>query len=281
MRGAIAQRADSTLAGFNPDQRDAVRTIFTRLVQVARPEEGAEDTRRRINLEELAPQTATLAQQLADARLLVTGRDPDSGEETIEVAHEALIRGWQQLREWLNSDREFLLWRQRLRTLADIWDGSGRSEGALLRDTLLREAQVRSRGRTDDLNALELAFIRESEVAAERAEQAREAARQRELERERALVQSERAGRRRGPFGGAAALACDVACRGVGDFACGSDHGGYCLAAGTGKHGTGAATTGSVGRGAPAGGSQGPEGEVRCPGRRSRSSGKRPRQIQA
>ena len=193
VRGAIAQRADSTLAGFNPDQRDAVRTIFTRLVQVARPEEGAEDTRRRINLEELAPQTAALAQQLADARLLVTGRDPDSGEETIEVAHEALIRGWQQLREWLNSDREFLLWRQRLRTLADIWDGSGRSEGALLRDALLREAQVRSRGRTDDLNALELAFIRESEVAAERAEQAREAARQRELERERALVQSERA----------------------------------------------------------------------------------------
>ena len=193
VRGAIAQRADSTLAGFNPDQRDVVRTIFTRLVQVARPEEGAEDTRRRINLEELAPQTAALAQQLADARLLVTGRDPDSGEETIEVAHEALIRGWQQLREWLNSDREFLLWRQRLRTLADIWDGSGRSEGALLRDALLREAQVRSRGRTDDLNASELAFIRESEVAAERAEQAREAARQRELERERALVQSERA----------------------------------------------------------------------------------------
>ena len=137
VRGAIAQRADSTLAGFNPDQREAVRTIFTRLVQVARPEEGAEDTRRRINLEELAPQTAALAQQLADARLLVTGRDPDSGEETIEVAHEALIRGWQQLREWLNSDREFLLWRQRLRTLADIWDGSGRSEGALLRDALL------------------------------------------------------------------------------------------------------------------------------------------------
>ena len=120
-------------------------------------------------------------------------RNPDSGEETIEVAHEALIRGWQQLREWLNSDREFLLWRQRLRTLADIWDGSGRSEGALLRDTLLTEAQVRSRGRTDDLNALELAFIRESELATERAEQAREAARQRELEQERALVQSERA----------------------------------------------------------------------------------------
>jgi formylglycine-generating enzyme required for sulfatase activity len=193
VRGAIAQRADSALAGFDPDQREAVRTIFTRLVQVARPEAGAEDTRRRINLEELAPQSAALAQQLADARLLVTGRDPDSGEETIEVAHEALIRGWQQLRDWLNSDREFLLWRQRLRTLADIWDGSGRSEGALLRDALLKEAQVRSQGRSDDLNALELAFIRESELAAESAERAREAARQRELERERALVQSERA----------------------------------------------------------------------------------------
>ena len=185
VRGAIAQRADSTLAGFNPDQREAVRTIFTRLVQVARPEEGAEDTQRRINLEELTPQTAALAQQLADARLLVTGRDPDSGEETIEVAHEALIRGWQQLREWLNGDREFLLWRQRLRTLADIWDGSGRSEGALLRDALLREAQVRSCGRTDDLNVLELAFIHESELAAERGQQ-------HELEQARTLAYAER-----------------------------------------------------------------------------------------
>ena len=55
-------------------------------------------------------------------------------------------------------------------------------------------------------------------MAAERAEQAREAARQRELERERGLVQSERA---RAEEGARSAerlrWLCDVACRGVGD----------------------------------------------------------------
>ncbi len=188
VEGAIAKRADDTCTGLGADERNTVRAIFTQLVQVARPDEGVEDTRRRIKLAELAPQTAILVQQLVKARLLVTGRDPDSGKETIELAHEALIRGWWQLQDWLNSDREFLLWLQRLRTLADIWDGSGRSEGALLRDALLRDALLRSEGRTGDLNALELTFIRESELAAERAEREKEAARQRELDQAHALA---------------------------------------------------------------------------------------------
>ena len=238
---------------------------------MARPEEGAEDTRRRINLEELTPQTAALAQQLADARLLVTGRDPDSGEETIEVAHEALIRGWQQLREWLNSDREFLLWRQRLRTLADIWDGSGRSEGRAAARYAPAGSAGAFAGRTDDLNALESAFIRESEVAAERAEQATEAARQRELEQERALASPSAAGLKKGPARRsdwslnrtAARLAALLAVSLV-----------IALVAVTtavifwrqAQENTGATTTETVQRRALAPGSQGAQGEVRCPG---------------
>ena len=188
VKGAIANRADDTLSGLNPEQRRTVQGIFTRLVQVARPDEAAADTRRRIELAELAPETQDLVRRLTDARLLVTGRDAASGEETIEVAHEALIRGWGQLQEWLNRDREFLLWRQQLRTLAGIWEESGRNEGALLRDALLREARVRAVGRATDLSALELAYIRESELAAEHAAQEQEAARQRELVQARELA---------------------------------------------------------------------------------------------
>jgi hypothetical protein len=193
VRGAIAKRADEAIKDLDAEQTAAVRAIFTRLVQVTRPDEAGQDARRRVDLDELPPESQALAQRLADARLLVTGRDPISGDETIEVAHEALIRGWGQLQEWLNRDREFLLWRQRLRTLADIWEESGRSEGALLRDALLREAQVRSEGREGDLSALERAYIAESAAAAERAEQEAAAARQRELEQALALAESERA----------------------------------------------------------------------------------------
>ena len=129
---------------------------------------------------------------LADARLRVTDRDPASGEETVEVAHEALIRGWQELRGWLDRDREFLLWRQRIRTQTGIWEDSGRDEGALLREALLREAQVRMVGRAGDLSALELAFIEESERATRRVEEEQKATRQRELAQAQALVEEQR-----------------------------------------------------------------------------------------
>lgn len=192
VRGAIAKHADQTLASLDPDQVRSVQGVFTRLVQVAGPEQAAADARRRVDLAELTPYTRELVQKLTDARLLVMGRDVGSGEETVEVAHEALIRNWKQLHEWLSSDREFLLWRQQLRTMAGIWEESGRNEGALLRDALLREAQVRAAGRTADLSPLEQAYIADSEVAAERAVQAEEAARERELAQARQLAEVER-----------------------------------------------------------------------------------------
>jgi hypothetical protein len=75
-----------------------------------------------VPLDELPADIQPLVRQLADARLLVTGQDPNTGDESVEVTHEALIRGWDTLQAWLNADREFLLWRQRLCTLAGIWD---------------------------------------------------------------------------------------------------------------------------------------------------------------
>ena len=51
---------------------------------------------------------------LADERLLVTSGLPGSAEETIEVSHEALIRHWERLKGWVEADRQFLAWQQRL-----------------------------------------------------------------------------------------------------------------------------------------------------------------------
>jgi WD40 repeat protein/energy-coupling factor transporter ATP-binding protein EcfA2 len=183
--GAIARRADETLRSFDADEQAQVRTVFTRLVRVAQPAEGAEDTRQRIELDELDATVRPLVQKLADARLLVTSRDERTGEETVEVAHEALIRGWRELQMWLNADREFLLWRQRLRGLIETWEGSGRDESALLRGALLGESDRWLRSRAADLNESEKGFITASQAAAAAARQ-REEARAAELAAERA-----------------------------------------------------------------------------------------------
>jgi len=59
---------------------------------------------------ELAPDLQDLARKLSgpEARLLVIGMSPDTNEQTVEVAHEALIRNWPKLRSWLDEDRSLL-----------------------------------------------------------------------------------------------------------------------------------------------------------------------------
>jgi hypothetical protein len=116
--GAVARRAEATFNHFTPEQQQITRQLFTRLVRVAHPEEGADDTRQRDILADLGAATWPVVKALADARLVVTGRDEAMGQETVEVAHEALIRGWARLRQWLDEDRAFLLWWQRLRDLS-------------------------------------------------------------------------------------------------------------------------------------------------------------------
>ena len=129
--GAIAQRAEAEFAKFTLERQAIARRVFTRLVRVARPAEGAEDTRQRATLAELSPhqqledaaKVGAIVQALTDweSRLLVTGLDQATGEETVEVAHEALIQNWKRLRDWLDEDREFLLWHQRLRGAVAEW----------------------------------------------------------------------------------------------------------------------------------------------------------------
>jgi len=165
--GALAQRAEAEFSRFAPDEQTAVRRLLSRLVRVARPEEGAEDTRQRIELQATDPLAEKVAQALAkpDVRLLVMGRhegnEPTRGL-TVEVAHEALIRNWTRLRGWLNEDREFLLWRQRTQIQVEQWEQNGRDASYLLRGISLSEADRWLVGRPQDLTAPEQKFIQDS-----------------------------------------------------------------------------------------------------------------------
>jgi hypothetical protein len=107
LRGAIADRAEDVLASFGPDslERDLVKRVMLELVSVG----AGGETRRRATRAEIGEDAWRVVPALADARLLVTSHDDATGDETAEVAHEALIRHWDRLRAWLDEDREFLL----------------------------------------------------------------------------------------------------------------------------------------------------------------------------
>ncbi|MGD2078545.1 MAG: BTAD domain-containing putative transcriptional regulator, partial [Chloroflexota bacterium] len=110
VEGALAGYADNVFNGLTDAQQAGARRV---LVQLVRPGEGTEDTRRLATRAELADDWQRV-QLLADARLVVTGRDP-AGDDTVEIVHEALIQSWGRLREWLAADRDFRLWQERLR----------------------------------------------------------------------------------------------------------------------------------------------------------------------
>ena len=137
LEGAIATKAESIYGRLSPEDRRRVQQIFLRLV---RPGEGEADTRRRATSSELGNEMQGLVKTLADERLVVTSRPVGSTEDTIEVSHEALIRHWRQLKGWVDADREFLAWQQRLNVMRKEWEGSKRSADLLLRGLPLREA---------------------------------------------------------------------------------------------------------------------------------------------
>ena len=66
-----------------------------------------------------------------EKRLLVADTDPQ-GEVTVSVAHEALLREWQRVKEWLKENREFLRMRDRLDSSLKLWLSRGKQRDDLL-----------------------------------------------------------------------------------------------------------------------------------------------------
>jgi WD40 repeat protein/transcriptional regulator with XRE-family HTH domain len=196
VRGAIAETAEAVFHDqLDQAQRAIARHIFLRLTELG---EGTQDTRRRASLSELItppetqPQVEIVLKTLADARLITTG------EDAVEVAHEALIREWPTLRQWLAEDRESLRLHRHLTEAAQEWERLNRDPGALHRGVRLAQAAEWAEwsGHGEELNALEREFLTASKALAEREAAEREAQHQRELEAARKLAEEAEARRK-------------------------------------------------------------------------------------
>lgn len=179
VEGALARYADKVFQTLTPDEQEHAHRIF---IQMVRPGAGTEDTRRPATRQELGEANWQLVQTLANKRLVVTNRNP-LGEETVEVVHEALIRGWRQLREWMNEDRSFRGWQERLRAAMRQWQVSKHDEAALLRGTILAEAEGWLVEREEYLSQEEIRYI---EASLHLRQQRQEKSEREKLERQQA-----------------------------------------------------------------------------------------------
>ncbi len=188
VRRAIAQTAETIFHQMSPDDQRLARHLFLQLTQLG---EGTQDTRRRVTFEELVPRGGDATAVRAVLNTLAEARLVTLGEDTAEVAHEALIREWPALREWLNQDREGLVLHRRLTEAAQAWLKSNRDTGELVRGARLAQALEWSKARTDELNGLEQEFLGASSAWQDREEAEREAQRQRELQAAQRLAEVE------------------------------------------------------------------------------------------
>jgi formylglycine-generating enzyme required for sulfatase activity len=157
--GVLVDRADSFLA-THPGSEEPLCRIFT--LKLATVREGEEPTRRRAACSEFTDEEWRLVNALADHpnRLLVTATS-DTGETYAEVAHEAVFKRWEKLRDWIAAEREFLAWRTGLEAARRGWQKTpehSKSE-ALLMGAALTQAQSWLAKRGNDLPPADQDFI--------------------------------------------------------------------------------------------------------------------------
>ena len=131
-------------------EKEWIRLIFLRLVRTG---EGEKDTRQRqpkATILNIAGDDLNQQQQLGElldgeaglvkGRLLVTGKD-EKGEAWIDLAHEALIEGWQTFKEWRQQDRDLRRLSDRLADTRREWINKGENHQYLMQGGLLAEVR--------------------------------------------------------------------------------------------------------------------------------------------
>ncbi len=186
--GSLARRAEELYSQMTPAQQEAIRQLFLRLVTLG---EGTEDTRRRILWSELTftETEDDPLQYVLDTygkyRLLTFDKDPQTREPTVEVAHEALIRQWQRLRQWLLNSREDLRTQRRLVTALQEWRNSGKEDSFLATGVRLQQLEALAANVDITLTKEERQYIEVSVVRREKERLEEEARLARELQLER------------------------------------------------------------------------------------------------
>ena len=119
--GALAARADKSLEELDLLEDDRVRRLFMELVKLEESGSTASATRFPRARSELSAELWDIVEKLAPTRLLVIDsanmRDP-----TVDITHESLFRSWDRLARWIEQERDFLLFRQKLELRRLEWE---------------------------------------------------------------------------------------------------------------------------------------------------------------
>jgi hypothetical protein len=165
--GSVTTWCDSALSELPPEQRIIAQRALTSLVHPADPSHNITAVRTQVPLDELRELAADPGEppngertavddviaaltrhRIITTQTLQTPHHPSThpGEPVAELIHEALIRDWGALRQWVDQDRRFQEWLDHARERQARWAATTDS-GDLLGGTALAEGLEWSRRR--------------------------------------------------------------------------------------------------------------------------------------
>lgn len=167
---AIDAHAESVFSKLSSQRQQACLTLMMQLVE---PLDGRRYTRRRLAVDALLPSDSTegdvkATKEVEELLGLLSGQParlitirPEGKTAEIEIAHEAIFRGWRRLAELLDKNTEFLLWKERLNVGIDDLKRT-QDSSCYLTGLLLDRAIQWEKERPSDHTQAERAYIRAS-----------------------------------------------------------------------------------------------------------------------
>lgn len=162
VEGALTGEAEHSLWDWaDQAEQQALERIF---IQLVRPGEWLDAADRGPDIRRVAARTQfstddwALIHRLASTRLVVVTRRP-TGQDTAELAHQALVEKWPRLQRWVEANREFRGWQEGLRRSLRAWEEHGKPRKLVLNGRQITQARRWMASRAGEVPLDEAEFI--------------------------------------------------------------------------------------------------------------------------
>lgn len=119
---AVESLAEEVYAALSRDQQEAIEALFLRLIRLTDEAVVAQPVR----LDDVDAATRPALDAFVSARMLTVSDD------SVRISHEALIRHWSRLKEWVARRQGDLRALANVRRATRVWLDSGRADAALI-----------------------------------------------------------------------------------------------------------------------------------------------------
>ncbi|WP_088330279.1 winged helix-turn-helix domain-containing protein [Lacimicrobium sp. SS2-24] len=162
IEGAIGHKAEEIFKGMSANNQQAFSEVMALLVTLSH--DASNLTSRTARWQELnTPAQRAFVQTMVDNRLFVSHLQDQ--QACFRLAHEALLRRWSRVSDWISQHKDSLAIRSQLHQQAQSWLAENRSSAYLLADGKpLQEAQRLLHNRSFTLLDHEQALIRASQT---------------------------------------------------------------------------------------------------------------------